>query len=209
MSEESSGDEDTEEEAGFPSAEKAEGPTWSAKRFEIAYEEARAVLEAQQATASDIDQKTMRTARLTAIIVGLVLSVAQLSAVDFDPLSATIAVGILIVSLIIGILNYSASDPIAGPNASYLSRLVGNEFPETTWERHFLTEAGTWISENEEEIARNGDVLLVQRVLLILGIQFIAVSLSAGLLPRVAILVGPFVVVLLLQLTIGIFGSDS
>ena len=84
----------------------------------------------------------MRTARLTAIIVGLVLSVAQLSAVDFDPLSATIAVGILIVSLIIGILNYSASDPIAGPNPSYLSGLVGNEFPETTWERHFLTEAG-------------------------------------------------------------------
>jgi len=170
MSEESSADEDTEEEAVFSSAGKAEGPTWSAKRFEIAYEEACAVLEAQQATASDIDQKTMRTARLTAIIVGLVLSVAQLRAVDFDPLSATIAVGTLIVSLIIGILNYSASDPIAGPNASYLSRFVGNEFLETTWERHFLTEAGTWISENEEEIARNGDDLLVQRVLLILGI---------------------------------------
>ena len=57
MSEESSGDEDTEEEAVFPSAGKAEGPTWSAKHFEIAYEEARAVLEAQQATASDIDKK--------------------------------------------------------------------------------------------------------------------------------------------------------
>lgn len=172
-------------------------------------QEARAVLEAQQATASDIDQKTMRTVRLIAIIVGLVLSVAQLGAVDFDPLAATIAVGILIVSLIVGILNYSASDPIAGPNPQYLGRLVANDFPETPWETHLLTEAGGWISDNEAEIARNGDVLLVQRVLLVLGIQFIAISLSPGLLATAAILVGPFLVVLLLQLTIGIFGWES
>ena len=38
----------------------------------------------------------MRTVRLTAVIVGLVLSVAQLGVVDFDPLAATIAVGVLI-----------------------------------------------------------------------------------------------------------------
>ena len=146
---------------------------------------------------------------LTAIIVGLVLSVAQLGAVDFDPLAATIAVGVLIMSLIVGVLNYSASDPIAGPNPQYLNRLVANDFPETSWETHLLSEAGGWISDNEMEIARSGDVLLVQRVLLVLGIQFIAVSLSPGLLATVVILVGPFLVILLLQLTIGIFGSGS
>jgi len=149
----------------------------------------------------------MRTVRLTAVIVGLVLSVAQLGAVDFDPLAATIAVGVLIVSLIVGVLNYSASDPIAGLNPQYLSRLVANDFPETSWETHLLSEAGGWISDNETEIARSGDVLLVQRVLLVLGIQFIAVSLSPGLLATAVILVGPFLVILLLQLTIGIFGS--
>ena len=192
-----------------PTVGGAEGPTWSSKRLEVAYQEARAVLEAQQATAADIDQKTMRTVRLTAIIVGLVLSVAQLGAVDFDPLAATIAVGVLIVSLIVGVLNYSASDPIAGPNPQYLSRLVANDFSETSWETHLLSEAGGWISDNETEIARSGDVLLVQRVLLVLGIQFIAVSLSPGLLATAVILVGPFLVILLLQLTIGIFGSGS
>jgi len=204
MSEES--DEDQEI---APSVSSAEEPTWSSKRLDIAYQETRAVLEAQQATASDIDQKTMRTVRLIAIIVGLVLSVAQLGAVDFDPLAATIAVGILIVSLIVGVLNYSASDPIAGPNPQYLGRLVANDFSETSWETHLLTEAGGWISDNEAEIARNGDVLLVQRVLLVLGIQFIAISLSPGLLETAAILVGPFLVVLLLQFTIGIFSSES
>ena len=112
----------------------------------------------------------MRTVRLTAAIVGLVLSVAQLGAVDFDPLAATIAVGVLIVSLIVGVLNYSASDPIAGPNSQYLSRLVANDLPETSWETHLLSEAGGWVSDNEAEIARSGDVLLVQRVLLVLGI---------------------------------------
>lgn len=209
MAEESSEDEDKDKEATTHSARRGEEPAWSSKRLEIVHEEARAVIEAQQATASDIDQKTMRTARLTTIIIGLVLSVAQLGAVDFDPLAATIAVGILIVSLIIGILNYSASDPLAGPNPRYLSRLVANDFPETSWETHFLTEMGTWISENEEEIARNGDVLLVQRVLLVLGIQFIAILLSPGIFPTVVILVGPFLVVLVLQLTTGIFGSES
>ena len=151
----------------------------------------------------------MRNVRLTAVIVGLVLSVAQLGAVDFDPLAATIAVGILIVSLIVGVSNYSASDPIAGPSPQYLSRLVANDFPETSWETYLLSEAGGWISDNEEEIARSGDVLLVQRVLLVLGIQFIAASLSPGLLAMAVILAGPFLVVLLLQLTIGIFGSGS
>jgi Flp pilus assembly protein TadB len=200
-------EESAEDQEAPPSTERVEEPMWSSKRLDIAYQEARAVLEAQRATASDIDQKTMRTVRLTAIIVGLALSVAQLGAVNFDPLTATIAVGVLIVSLIVGVLNYSASDPIAGPNPQYLSRLVANDFPETSWETHLLTEAGGWISDNEEEIARNGDVLLVQRALLVLGIQFIAVSLSPGLLATVVILVGPPVVILLLQLTIGIFGS--
>jgi len=190
-----------------PTVGGAEGPTWSSKRLEIAYQEVRAVLKAQQATAADIDQKTMRTVRLTAAIVGLILSVAQLGAVDFDPLAATIAVGVLIVSLIVGVLNYSASDPIAGPNPQYLSRLVANDSPETSRETHLLSEAGGWISDNEAEIARSGDVLLVQRVLLVLGIQFIAVSLSPGLLATAVILVGPFLIILLLQLTIGIFGS--
>jgi hypothetical protein len=91
----------------------------------------------------------MRTVCLTAVIVGLVLSVAQLGAVDFDPLAATIAVGVLIVSLIVGVLDYSASDPIAGPNPQYLSRLIANEFPETSWETHLLSEAGGWIGDNE------------------------------------------------------------
>lgn len=205
MTEESGED----QEAAAPSTSSVEEPTWSSKRLDIAYQEARAVLEAQQATASDIDQKTMRTVRLTAIIVGLVLSVAQLGAVNFDPLTATIAVGVLIVSLIVGVLNYSASDPIAGPNPQYLRRLVVNDFPESSWETHLLTEAGGWISDNEEEITRNGDVLLVQRALLVLGIQFIAVSLSPGLLATAVILIGPLVVILLLQLTTGIFRSGS
>ena len=51
-----------DEEGVFPAGEfpnqnpGSEGlPTWSSKRLEIAYQEARAVLEAQQATAADID----------------------------------------------------------------------------------------------------------------------------------------------------------
>jgi uncharacterized membrane protein len=110
--------ESSEDREAASTAGAAEGPTWSSKRLEIAYQEARAVLEAQQATAADIDQKTMRTVRLTAVIVGLVLSVAQLGAVDFDPLAATIAVGVLIVSLIVGVLNYSASSSFSGFNSS-------------------------------------------------------------------------------------------
>ena len=46
-------------------------------------------------------------------------------------------------------------------------------------------------------------------MLLVLGIQFIAVSLLPGILATVVILVGPFLVVLLLQLTVSIFGSGS
>lgn len=198
----------SEDTAGSP-AVRVEEPSWSSKRHEIAYQEARAVLEAQQATAADIDQKTMRTARLTAILVGLVLSVAQLRVVTFAPLAVMISVGILILSVTIGIFNYSASDPIAGPNPYYLHRLVANEFPEMTWEEALLTEAGRWISDNEDEIARNGEVLLVQRLLLILGLQLLAVALSPGAVATAVILVGPFIALLFLHLTVGILGSGA
>jgi len=44
-------EESDEEQEPISTAERTEEPTWSSKRLNIAYQEARTVLEAQQATA--------------------------------------------------------------------------------------------------------------------------------------------------------------
>lgn len=50
---------------------------WPDKRREIAYTEARAVMDAQNDTMTDIDDKAMRTVRVNAILLGLLVTGLQ------------------------------------------------------------------------------------------------------------------------------------
>jgi hypothetical protein len=71
------------------------GGDWSSKRLEITCEEARSVFDAQQKTLSDIDDKAMRTVRITAIILGVIVSLARFAADVFNQYAAGIGGAIL------------------------------------------------------------------------------------------------------------------
>lgn len=99
------------------------GGGWSSQRVETAHREARAVLEAQQETVADIDDKAMRTVRLTVVLLGVLVSAVELADHAFRSRLLSVGLALLVASLVIGVLTYSESTLYLGPNKSYLNQL--------------------------------------------------------------------------------------
>ena len=54
---------------------------WTEYREEVTYQEARTVIDHQIATLSDIDDKALRTVRLTVVLVGALATAIELDVV--------------------------------------------------------------------------------------------------------------------------------
>lgn len=140
---------------------------WSRPQHAVAYTEARAVLNAQQQRKRNLDDKALRTARLTTVIVGAVITVAKaFDIVVIEPLGY-IGIGLLIVSFGTALAAYSFSGPILGPSAGGLRELVeANE----GWERTFLFQLEAAIDINTTRLGRSSFVLLISDVALFAGV---------------------------------------
>lgn len=90
---------------------------WTGRRLQTTYENARRVLDAQRETAADVDEKAMRTVRITAVIVSGAASLLGITDIAYDPLWATGGLALLVGSLIVGVLTYEESSLYLGPNA--------------------------------------------------------------------------------------------
>lgn len=153
-----------------------DGEEWSCKRLEITYQEARAVLEAQQSILADIDEKAMRTVRTTVLLVGAIASTVKIASINLHPVFATVGAVSLFGSLAFGLATYDETDPYLGPNQRYIDQLVANDFRET-WERDLAETYGHWINENGSDIGFNGRLLRIAQTLLFTGIGFVTLSL--------------------------------
>ncbi|PSP99749.1 hypothetical protein BRC89_03855 [Halobacteriales archaeon QS_4_70_19] len=152
-----------------------ESAEWSTKRREVAYHEARVVLETQQETASDVDDKALRTVQLVVVLVGVLASLGQL---DISAAGWSLVPGLLSLlgSLVAGVITYSESDLYQGPNQEYLRYLAEGAAGSPKWEREFLDTLGEWIAENADEIALNGRLLFVTQGRLLVGVVLVAVA---------------------------------
>jgi hypothetical protein len=65
--------------AGERGKDCREADDWDNQRLETTYMEARSVLEAQQQTVSDIDDKAMRTVRITIVLIGILISAREIA----------------------------------------------------------------------------------------------------------------------------------
>lgn len=143
---------------------------WSGKRREIAYGEARAVIEAQNTTMADIDSKAMRTVRLNAILLGLLFTGMRVAPSLFRTSRLQIAFVLLVASTTCGILTYNESNLYVGPQGKYIEALAGNDFSAASWEADLLTTMAGMIAENFEDLRRSSRWLTLTQALLILGI---------------------------------------
>lgn len=151
---------------------------WSSDRMETAYQESRAVLDAQQKTVGDIDDKATRAVRITVLLLGGLISVWQFAGGVFDSWFALCGGASLFLSLTFGVATYHESNLFLGPTESYLDQI--NYDPHTLtggWETDLVDSYSGFIGDNAEAIRFNGDLLLGQQVFLVEGVFFFGLAI--------------------------------
>lgn len=151
---------------------------WPNERREIAYTEARAVIEAQNAAMADIDDKAMRTVRLNAILLGLFVTGIQFAPDAFQSTALRAAFALLIVSTFSGVITYNESNLYVGPQGEYIEELAAETFPESPWEADLLETMAGMIAQNFDDIRRNSHWLTATQVALVLGIIAAATAVA-------------------------------
>lgn len=151
---------------------------WPDKRREIAYTEARAVIDAQNTTMTDIDDKAMRTVRLNAALLGLLVTGLQFAPDMFDETLLPAAFGILIFSTVCGVVTYNESNLYVGPSGEYVEDLAGTDFSDPPWEEDLLETMAGMIAENYDDIRRNSRLLTATQITLVLGIVAAVVAVA-------------------------------
>lgn len=151
---------------------------WPDKRREIAYTEARAVINAQNTTMSDIDDKAMRTVRLNAVLLGLLVTGLQFAPDMFHITALQGAFVSLIVSTVCGVITYNESNLYVGPRGEYIEDLARDDFPVPPWEEDLLETMAGMIAENYDDVRRNSKWLTATQVTLVIGIVAAVVAVA-------------------------------
>lgn len=142
-------------------------------------EEARHVLDSQLRTLRETDRKSMATARVAALILGLLLSAGSLADAPGAATNSWIAVGasLVLASLAIAVLTYSVDRPSYGISPEYLDAARKSEHDHDAVKANLLAGYADWIRDNGDEISSNGTYLLASQGLLVLGLAGIAVGM--------------------------------
>lgn len=139
---------------------------------DIAREEARYVIDEQLQALRDTDQKGQATARITALVLGLVVS--GISLAD-DPTSLTgpwLVAGIAcwVGSLATAVMTYSIDRPSYGVGPGYFDTTLAGLETRDELEADLLARYADWIDANSSEITTNSWYLLGSQLLFVAGI---------------------------------------
>lgn len=172
--------------------------SWSSKNHEVVYEQGNDVLNAQKEDINEIDDKALRTVRITALVIGVGATGLQaITDIQVNEQTAMLGGFLLFLSLTFGVITYTESSEIVGPTAQYLDNMRGGR-NGTDWEVDYLVQIPGWISRNQEKVERNALLFSFCQFLLITGVGFGAASLlQVGTVPTVILLLVVAVVVLL------------
>jgi hypothetical protein len=167
---------------------------WSTKNREVVYEQGKRVLDAQKEDINQLDDKALRTVRITALIIGVGATGLRVIEPETGPYSinettAVLGLSFLFLSLCLGILTYTESSEIIGPTAEYLDSMRDGR-RGTEWEIDFLIQLPGWVSRNQERVERNALLFSFCQLTLILGVGLGATSLlDVGTVPTVLLLI--------------------
>jgi hypothetical protein len=145
-----------------------DGAVWSQPRYSVAYREARAVLNAQQQRKANLDDKALRTTRLTTVVIGALITALQAFDLGVVEPAGFLGVGLMVVSFGTAIIVYSFEGPYLGPGGEDLADLVAMN--DEDWERQFLSQMGKWIDTNRTRLSRMSLWLLAGDVALFVGV---------------------------------------
>ncbi|WP_248518011.1 hypothetical protein [Salinarchaeum laminariae] len=148
-----------------------DGEDWESVRLEVIHGEARSVLESQNETMVDIDDKATKTVRFNAVLIGLLLTAGRFAGAGvFDQTLLHASLASLVVSAVVGIVTYGESSLYVGPGGTYFERATERSTTGSEWDRDLLEGYAGMILENEETIAWNSWLLTVTQATLVIGV---------------------------------------
>ncbi|OLZ39338.1 hypothetical protein A6E15_18295 [Natrinema saccharevitans] len=144
-------------------------------------EESRNVIDHQINDLNDIDDKALRTVRITMVVIGFVVAAAQVENADpiFNPIT-TLGSTFLILSIISGVITYSASNLDLGPGPNYLSDVIQKANSEKKERIEATQSYAYWMYKNEGVVRRNGWYLVITQLLLVVGLLLLAYGAWRG-----------------------------
>lgn len=144
-------------------------------------EESRNVIDHQINDLNDIDDKALRTVRITMVVVGFVVAAAQIENAEpiFNPVT-TLGSIFLLLSIISGVVTYSASNLDLGPGPSYLSDVIQQANSERKERIEATQSYAYWMYKNEDVVRKNGWYLIITQFLLVVGMVFLAYGTWSG-----------------------------
>lgn len=155
-----------------PRSDEGERAEWPSNRERVTYEEGRRVLEAQQSDIDDVDDKALRTVRITALLLGVGATGARVIGVsNVNGLAAALSLASFLLSMLFGVAVYNESDEVAGPTAEYLGRMRRDD-AYARWELDLLVQFEGWIEGNRKIVAFNGYFLAACQTFFVLGVGF-------------------------------------
>ncbi|MBX0323865.1 hypothetical protein EGH21_12575 [Halomicroarcula sp. F13] len=153
------------------------------RSLKITHEEARTVLDHQISILNDIDNKATRTVRITAVILGIIVSapsVIENPNTFVNPFTKWGIAG-LVLSISLGMFTYSSSSPDLGPNSSDINRMLDNKYRDDEWLVILLDSYEDWIDRTQQVNQFNGIFLALSQLSLITSLSLLAWGVKKGM----------------------------
>lgn len=151
--------------------------SWGTFREKVIYEESKQVMEAQKSDITDMDDKALRTVRITAVL--LAAGATGIEIIGMDNINESLAlasVGAFLLSMIFGVIVYNESDELVGPKAWYIEKMRENSFKQD-WDDDFLYQLEGWIKDNQDIVEFNGYILMFCQIFFLTGVVLGVASL--------------------------------
>lgn len=145
--------------------------------LDISREEAQRSLDNRLDLLYDIDDKAMRTVRITLLTLGIFLSAATFpGAARFINVLTAGGAGLLVLAILFGLITYSASDPDLGMGMSYLTDAREEAYTEEEWLEVVLAGYEEWCADLET--LNSGEQRWLSVTQLCLGAGVVALALG-------------------------------
>lgn len=152
------------------------------RSLRVTHEEARTVLDHQISILNDIDNKATKTVRITALILGIVVSAPSIIKNPNTYINTFTEWGVvgLVLSIALGMFTYSTSSPDLGPNSEDINRLLDNKYREDKWLVLLLDSYEDWIDRTQRVNRFNGVYLALTQISLIMSLILLAIGVKRG-----------------------------
>jgi hypothetical protein len=154
------------------------GDDWQSERLEVSYQEACRTLDAQRETVSELEEKSMRMVRFTALLLGVLVSFQRFADGRLQPELAATGGVLLLGSVVFGVEAFSESDIPVGVKDEFLRRLVTDEFGERAWNDELVRTYSWFVAANASEIRRSSLLFRVQQLCFSVGLVSAAAAVA-------------------------------